>query len=90
MIYRILEYNIILTIIERTGRKPRCIRGQIIGIAMVLEHDFNNVTWVGSSVTCMHCKGFLETWLTFEVPTSFINLLFSVVICLVLCIFVSR
>ena len=30
----------------------------------------------------MHCKSFHETWLTFEMPTSIILLLFSVVICL--------
>ena len=35
-------------------------------------------------VTCMHCKSFLETWLTFELPSSFIPLLFSVVICVCL------
>ena len=32
----------------------------------------------------MHCKGFLETWLTFEVPTPLIPLLFSVVLCVCL------
>ena len=32
----------------------------------------------------MHCKGFLETWLTFEVPTPMIPLLFSVVLCVCL------
>ena len=32
----------------------------------------------------MHCKGFLETWLTFEVPTFLIPLLFSVVLCVCL------
>ena len=41
---RLLEYNIILPTIENTGRKPCCIREQIIGIVMASERDFDNVT----------------------------------------------
>ena len=37
------EYSIIPPSIEKTGRKPCCIREQIIGIAMVLEHEFDNL-----------------------------------------------
>ena len=32
--------------IEKTGRKPYCIREQIIGIVMASERDFDNVTCV--------------------------------------------
>ena len=32
----------------------------------------------------MYCKGFPETWLTFEVPTPLIPLLFSVILCVCL------
>ena len=39
------EYNIIFPFIEKTGRKPCCIREQMIGIAMVSKHDFDNVTF---------------------------------------------
>ena len=39
-----LEYNIILPTIKKTGRKPRCIREQIIGIVMASERDFDNMT----------------------------------------------
>ena len=48
--------------------------------AMASKRDFDNVT----CATCVHCKGFLETGVTFEVLTSFIPLLFSVVICVCL------
>ena len=41
-----LEYNIPTT--EKTGRKPCCIREQIIGIVMASERDFDNVTCVRS------------------------------------------
>ena len=41
---------------------------------MVSERDFDNVT-LTEVVTAMHCKGFLETWLMFEVPAPFIPFL---------------
>ena len=41
--YELLEYNMIFITIQKTGRKPCCIREQIIGIAMA---DFDNVTCV--------------------------------------------
>ena len=44
---------------------------------MASEHDFNNVTCVWNCNMYAHCKGFLA----FDVLTSFILLLFSVVIC---------
>ena len=43
-----LEYNIICSTIEKTGRKSCCIREQMIGIAMTSERDFGNVTCVWS------------------------------------------
>ena len=48
---KLVEYNIIFPTIEKTGRKPCCIREQIIGIAMVSKRDFDNVTcnWSCSS-----------------------------------------
>ena len=42
----LLEYNIFLPIIEKAGEKLRCIREQIIGIAVASERDFGNVTCV--------------------------------------------
>ena len=44
----ILEYNIIFPTIEKTGQKTCYIREQIIGIAMVSESDFDNMTGVWS------------------------------------------
>ena len=44
----ILEYNITFLSIETTGRKPCSIREHIIGIVMVSERDFDNVTCVWS------------------------------------------
>ena len=41
-----LEYNIIFLTIEKTERKPCCIREQITDIVMVLEIDFDNLTYV--------------------------------------------
>ena len=38
------EYNITFLFIEKTGRKPYSIREHIIGIVMVSERDFDNVT----------------------------------------------
>ena len=46
--YRKLEYNITFLSIEKTGRKPCSIREHIIGIVMVSERDFDNVTCVWS------------------------------------------
>ena len=45
-----LEYNIILPTIEKTGRKPCCIREQIKDIATVSKRDFDSVTcnWSGN------------------------------------------
>ena len=43
-----LEYNITFPSIEKTGRKPCFIREHIIGIVMVSERDFDNVTCVWS------------------------------------------
>ena len=43
-----LEYNITFLSNEKTGRKPCSIREHIIGIVMVLERDFDNVTCVWS------------------------------------------
>ena len=43
-----LEYNITFLSIEKTGRKPYSIREHIIGIVMVSERDFDNVTGVWS------------------------------------------
>ena len=42
------EYNITFLSIEKTGRKPCLIREHIIGIVMVSERDFDNVTCVWS------------------------------------------
>ena len=44
----LLEYDIIFPTIEKTGRKPCCVREQIIGIVMASERDFDNVTCVWS------------------------------------------
>ena len=44
----LLEYNITFLSIEKTGRKPCSIREHIIGIVMVSELDFDNVTCVWS------------------------------------------
>ena len=41
--YFISEYNIVFPHVEKTGRKPCCIREQIIGIVMASEGDFDNV-----------------------------------------------
>ena len=43
-----LEYNITFFSIEKTGRKPCSIREHIIGIVMVSERDFDNLTCVWS------------------------------------------
>ena len=43
-----LEYNITFLSIETTGRKPCSIREHIIGIVMVSERDFDNLTCVWS------------------------------------------
>ena len=43
-----LEYNITFLSIEKTGRKPCSIREHIIGIVIVSERDFDNVTCVWS------------------------------------------
>ena len=43
-----LEYNITFPSIEKTGRKPCSIREHIIGIVIVWERDFDNVTCVWS------------------------------------------
>ena len=43
-VYQILEYNIILLTVEKTERKSCCTEEQIMGIAMVSESDFDNVT----------------------------------------------
>ena len=56
-----LEYNIIFLTIEKTERKPCCIREQIISIAMVSIRDFDNVTYDWTCVTSMNCNDFLET-----------------------------
>ena len=48
VLYMLLEYNIIFPTTEKTGRRPCCIREQIIGIEMVSEHDFDNVTCIWS------------------------------------------
>ena len=57
-----LEYNITFLSIEKTGRKPCSSREHIIGIVIVSERDFDNVTCVWS-YNVYACKGFLETWL---------------------------
>ena len=58
----LLEYNLTFLSIEKTGRKPCSIRKHIIGIVMVSERDFDNVTWPAyGAMMCMHFKGFLET-----------------------------
>ena len=36
-----LEYNIVLSIVIKTGRKLCCVREQIIGIVMASEHDLD-------------------------------------------------
>ena len=41
---KLLEYNITFLSIEKTERKPCSIRERIIGIVMVSERDFDNVT----------------------------------------------
>ena len=46
--YDILEYNITFLSVEKTGRKPCSIREHIIGIVMVSERDFDNVTCIWS------------------------------------------
>ena len=55
-------------------KKPCSIRKQTL-------QWFQNVTpttWPATGVaTSMHCKGFVETWHTFEVPTSCSRFLFS-------------
>ena len=43
-----LEYNTIFPTLEKTRRKPCPIREQIIGIVMVSERDFDNVTCLWS------------------------------------------
>ena len=43
-----LEHNITFPSIEKTGRKPCSIGEHIIGIVMVSERDFDNVTCVWS------------------------------------------
>ena len=40
----LVEYNIIFATGEKTGRKPCCIREQILGIANGSERDFGNFT----------------------------------------------
>ena len=55
-----LEYNIPFLSIEKTGRKPCSSREHIIGIVIVSERDFDNVTCVWS-YNVYTCKGFLET-----------------------------
>ena len=55
-----VNVNITLLSIERTGRKPCSIREKVIGIVMVSERKFDNLTTYGV-VICLHCKGFIET-----------------------------
>ena len=43
-----LEYNITYLSIKKTGRKPCSIREHIIGIVIVSQRDFDNVTCVWS------------------------------------------
>ena len=47
-LYLRLEYNIVFSSVQKTGRKPCCIREQIIGIVMASQRDFDNVTCVWS------------------------------------------
>ena len=62
--YYLLEYNIIFLTMKNNGRKPCCMREHIIGVAMVSERDFYNLTFSTCRMygvkKCMHCKGFLE------------------------------
>ena len=41
----VLEYDVIFPTVEKTERKPCCIREQIICITMVSKRDFDNVTY---------------------------------------------
>ena len=43
-----LEYNIILPAIEKTGKGRAVITEQIISTVMASDRDFENVTWVSS------------------------------------------
>ena len=44
-LYPLLEYNITFSSIEKTGKKPCSVRAHI-GIVMVSERDFDNLTSV--------------------------------------------
>ena len=57
--YFVLEYNITAPSIEKTGRKPCSIREHIIGIVMVSECDFDNVT-AYEVVMFMHVRASLK------------------------------
>ena len=58
MSFIIIKNITLFPTVKMAGRKLCYIKEQIIGIAMVLERDFDNLKCVWS---CMFCKGFLKT-----------------------------
>ena len=56
----LLECDIIFLTVKKTGRKPCCIREQIIGIVLVSLRDFYNLTCVWSC-NLYALSGFSET-----------------------------
>ena len=53
---------------------PFCV---VVTLSQNVVLCFLESSWVWDRLFYLHCKGFLETWLAFEVPTSFIPFLFS-------------
>ena len=55
---------------------------------MVSEPDFENMTRVVWSCMRIHCKGVLDTWLTFKVLSSFVVAVFCRHLCV--CLWVAQ
>ena len=63
------EYDIIFPPFKRL--EESCLVSENRLWALQWFQNVTSTTWpVIGTVTSMHCKGFLERWFTFEVPTS--------------------